>query len=137
MPASRFGATGVTGPPVWLTRSWWLILPSFAVLTLRFVYDRACGDPRQLVPELTSHPVFAWPLAVVYVSAHLWMLAAYVMTVRETGSLLPGLGRVRAVWDRDLWKIAWLALVMLIEQVPIAFWRVVGASVCGHSHGGL
>jgi hypothetical protein len=49
----------------WLDRSWWLLFPAFTALTIRLGVERACAQPYDLLPAVTSNPAWAWPLALV------------------------------------------------------------------------
>ena len=107
--------------------AWWFLFPPFALLTLRFTVDRACHDPYDLLSAAASTPAGAWPLAAVYVLAHLWMLTAYLMTVSRTQNLAPTGAEVRTVWHTDRLKLALMAVAFAIEYSPVRFWRLVGS----------
>jgi uncharacterized membrane protein YhdT len=116
-------------PDRWLTRSWWVLFPCFTALTLRLVFERACRDPSDLLPALTSEPRWAWPLALAYVLAHLWVLAAYLVTVSRTQELLPRLSTFGAVWGTDRMKLVFMFAMLTIEYSPISVWRLIGTTL--------
>jgi hypothetical protein len=109
--------------------SWWGLFPCFAVLTLRLSVERACGDPYDLLPAMTADPTWAWLLAVVYLLAHLWMLAAYLVTIDDGGSLVPSTRVIRGVWGSDVSKVLLMSAALVIEYWPVSLWRWLGTSV--------
>jgi hypothetical protein len=113
-----------------LNRSWWIVFPAFAVLAVRLSVDRSCGDPAHLLPELTSNPLWAWPLALLYLIAHLWACAAYALTAARTGSLVPTRAAWRELWGSRLTQIVLLVLVLIIEHAPAPVWRLAGRAFC-------
>ena len=115
------------GIATWLRRTWWGIFPAFALLTARLAIERSCGDPYDLLPAATSHPAFAWPLAAIYVLAHGWMAAAYLVTAVRTATLAPPLRMWVSEWGRSTWAIVLMAGAMALEYAPIAFWMLIGA----------
>jgi hypothetical protein len=116
----------------WLGRIWWLLFPAFAVLTWRLDIERACANPYDLLPALTTNPVWAWPIALVYVLSHVWIVAVYVTTAVAAGTLRPSIDRWRGMWGRDLYKILVMAAVIAIEYAPLALWRWLGTvGICG------
>jgi len=112
----------------WLARSWWLLFPAFAAVTLRLGVERACADPYDLLPAITSNPAWAWPIAVVYVLAHAWVVTAYVTTTVVAETLRPSRGHWRALWGRELYLIVAMAAALVLEYAPIALWRWLGAA---------
>lgn len=108
---------------------WWLVFPCFTALTCRLAFERVCGDPYDLLPTLTSEPGWAWPLACVYMLAHLWVVTAYLQTVSRTQALVPTISAFGVAWGAHATKIVLLLGVMLIEYLPISLWRLIGASV--------
>lgn len=111
----------------WLGRSWWLLCPAFAALTLRLGVERACADPYDLLPALTSSPGWAWPLALVYVLTHAWLAVAYVAAAARAGSLLPSGADWRAIWGAGIYKVFAIAAALAIEYAPLAWWHWLGA----------
>jgi hypothetical protein len=107
--------------------SWWLLFPSFAALTLRLAVERMCAEPYDLLPALTSKTASAWPLAIVYVLAHVWMISAYLVTVSKTQALLPRPGAIRAVWGAGAARFILMLAAFAIEYAPVPMWRLVGA----------
>ena len=73
-----------------LAATWWFVWPAAAAVIGRLLVDRACGDAYNLLPALAADPRWAWPLALVYVAAHVWFLTAYLVTVAAAGTLVPG-----------------------------------------------
>lgn len=112
-----------------LGRSWWVIFPLFAALSVRLAVERACGDPYELLPALTSNARWAWGVALVYVLAHVWFVGAYLVTVSRTGTLLPALAAWRGVWRMDAVKIAGMAVLLAIESAPVAIWRMLAPAI--------
>ena len=110
----------------WLARSWWLLFPAFTVVTLRLGLERACADPYDLLPALTSNPAGAWPIALVYVLTHVWTITAYVTTTVVAGTLWPSRVQWRTLWRRDLYTIVAMAAALVLEYAPIALWRWLG-----------
>jgi hypothetical protein len=111
---------------VWLARGWWLLMPPFALLVARLTVERACAAPYELLPTTTSVPLLAWMLAGLYVGAHAWMAAAYLLTVERTGALIPTISAVRAAWRGQAVKLLLAAAVLATEYAPIPMWRAVG-----------
>jgi hypothetical protein len=116
-----------------LTASWWLLVPAFAVLVVRLSYERACASPYELLPAVMSKAQSALPIAVLYLGAHVWAGGAYLLTVRETGSLLPSIAAARRIWGTQWPKIVFTVAVLALEYLPISLWRLVGKTVlpCG------
>jgi hypothetical protein len=110
-----------------LSTSWWIVFPCFSVLVARFSGERACADPYDLLPALTSTPAGAWPLAIVYVAAHGWIVTAYLITVSRAAQLLPGPAAVRRMWGRDAFKLFAMVMAFAIEYAPMALWRLAGS----------
>jgi hypothetical protein len=114
-----------------LSTSWWIVFPCFGALVVRLSAERACADPHDLLPALTGMPAGAWPLALVYVAAHAWVVGAYLLTVSRTAQLLPLPAAVRVVWGRDVFKLLAIGLAFAIEYAPMSLWRLA-ASGCGY-----
>jgi len=110
-----------------LASTWWIVCPAFAVLSLRLVAERACADPYDLLPGVTSNPRWAWPLALVYVAGHLWCLFAYLFTTDRAGTLAPGLPMIKSAWGRHAPKVWTMAAVLALEYAPMSLSRLVGA----------
>jgi hypothetical protein len=107
----------------WLMRSWWVLFPSFTALTVRLAVERACADPYDLLPALTSHPGWVWSVALVYVFAHLWVLSAYLVTVSRVQEVLPGVSGFRAVWGAGALKLLLMVGILAMEYSPSIVWR--------------
>jgi hypothetical protein len=114
-----------------LARLWWVLVPPFAVLVVRLMYERACRSPYELLGNIMSNSIYAWPLAILYLGVHCWAAAAYVITVERSGTLAPAVAGWRIVWGRDWPKILLTALVIVVEYWPVQFWRIVGRTVLG------
>lgn len=121
--------TEVSRVQVWLSHLWWPMWPCFASLAGALAVERVCGQPYRLLPGATSQPALAWPLALLYLAAHLWLLAAYVITVQRSDSLLPDRRMVRAVWGRTAVKIWLMVAAFAIEYLPISIWRLFSALI--------
>jgi hypothetical protein len=109
-----------------MRRSWWLLCPSFALLTARLAVERACGDPYDLLPAITANSRWAWPLALLYVLTHIWFVTVYLMTAAQARTLVPRIAVFREVWGRDFWKVVLMAAALLIEYAPIPLWQLAG-----------
>lgn len=112
-----------------LLTTWWVLFPSFVVLTFRLASERACGDPDNLLPGLMSKPWRGWAVALVYVAAHLWLVAAYLLPVAHTGEPFPGVRTLRSVWGKDTVKVLLLTAAVAIEFLPVSLWRLLGATL--------
>lgn len=109
-----------------LTRSWWLVFPTFTGLTLRLAVERSCGDPHDLLPSIASRPALAWPIAAIYVLGHAWLVAAYLMTVFRAHDFAPPISVLRSIWQRSLSKCVLMAVAFAIEHAPLPTWHLVG-----------
>jgi hypothetical protein len=113
--------------------SWWLVMPAFAALVLRLDVERACAAPYELLPEITTVPLFAWALSALYLAGHAWLGAAWLVTALHADRMLPPWRSVRAYWIGRTWAI-WLTLaIFALEYAPIPVWRILVRSVlrCG------
>lgn len=110
-----------------LSQTWWLLFPCFTVLTVRLVEERSCGDPYDLLPRLAADPRWAWPLAAIYLLAHLWMLAAYLLTVKGTSALMPTMREVRTLWGAETTKLLVMGSILLLEYSPVPLSRMIGS----------
>ena len=116
-----------------LAWSWWLVMPAFAALVLRLLVERMCAAPYELLPSVTTVPLLAWALSGLYLAAHAWLAAAWLVTALHADRMLPPWRVVREVWSGRLWVI-WLTLaIFALEYGPIPLWRVLGRGVlrCG------
>jgi hypothetical protein len=115
----------------WLGRSWWLLFPAFTALTIRLGVERACAEPYDLLPAVTSNPAWAWPLALLYVLAHVWIAAAFASTAAAVGSSIPSIAQWRASWGREAYKVLAIVGALAIEYAPLAWWQWLGTALCG------
>jgi hypothetical protein len=117
----------------WLRRTWWLVMPPFAGLVLRLVFERACAAPYELLPSLTSVPALASLVAALYLAAHAWMVAALLFTIERSGSLVPAIAGIRRIWQGRLTPLTLAIVLFAIEYAPVPFWQAVGQRVlrCG------
>ena len=111
-----------------LGAAWWWLFPCFTVLVLRLVVERACSDPYDLLPALTSNPLWGWLIAIIYVASHLWMIAVYVLTASVADSLLPR-SVFRSFWGADSVKILLMLSAFVLEYLPVTLWRLAGAAL--------
>jgi hypothetical protein len=112
----------------WVMRTWWFLFPSFALLTIVLSFERACRDPYNLLAGAASIPATALGLAAMYVLAHVWIVAAYLITVARTQDLLPSARTFRETWPTaDSLKVALMAAAVATEYCPVRLWRLVGA----------
>lgn len=127
MPKTDGNVSGPMFMEQCLVSTWWFIFPSFAWLTLRFAFERACQDPYNLLPAAASIPAAAWALATLYVLAYVWMLTAYLVTVHRTQHLVPSVRAFRGAWRTHSLKVALMAAALTVEYCPVRFWRAIGA----------
>jgi hypothetical protein len=123
-------STGLGRLETLTSRAWWIVFPPFALLVGRLTFERACADPYSLVQSLASRPAAAWPLALLYVAAHVWLIVVYLRTVARTDALWPSLAEFRAIQGTDVIKAILMAIVLAIEYSPVSFWRLVGEAAC-------
>jgi hypothetical protein len=112
---------------------WWLVMPAFALLVLRLDLERICAAPYELLPTVTTVPLFAWALSGLYLAAHAWVAAAWLVTALHADRMLPRWRIVRGLWGVRIWMI-WLTLaIFALEYAPIPMWRIIGRRVlnCG------
>lgn len=112
-------------------RLWWVLIPAFALLVARLVFERGCRAPYELLPDVTSSSLLAWPLAIVYLGVHCWAAAACFATIEQTGTLTPTLAAARAVWGKDWPKLVFAAAVFALEYAPIPLWQMAGRGLGG------
>jgi hypothetical protein len=105
-----------------LALTWWVIGPPCALLVARFSYERGCLDAYELLRPVMLRQTGALLVAAVYVAAHVWLIAAAVLTARARDAALPWTSALRAAWGHDQWKVVAMAVVLAIEQVPRAVW---------------
>jgi hypothetical protein len=107
-------------------------MPPFAALVARLAFERICAAPYELLPTLTRLPQVAWGLAALYVAAHAWLAAAWLVTIEETGALIPGLPAVRTAWRGRLPLLLVACAIFAIEYAPIPIWKAIGRTLsCG------
>lgn len=109
-----------------LSRAWWVVFPAFAVLVARLTFERACADPYNLLPGVMSRPALAMPVALLYVSAHLWVVAVYLHAVNAAGTLWPLRTPSAAMPRVETWKAIALVALLAIEYAPVSLWRLFG-----------
>lgn len=118
-------------PAVILGAVWWVLLPAIAVLVASLSIERACADPYRLVGGAMSTPLTAWPVSLLYISAHAWLMFVYLHTAAQTGTMWPALRQVRSVWAGDWLKIALMVAALAVEYCPLSLWRAIGSMVPG------
>jgi hypothetical protein len=116
----------------WLQRTWWAIFPAFALLVVRLAFERACGDPYDLLPAASSNAALAWPIAAVYVLGHVWIASAYLIAAERSHSLVPPLALVVG-WKGAGAQIVLMLAVLAIEYSPVAVWALAGAAAACRS----
>lgn len=113
--------------------SWWLVFPSFLIIVLALIQDRACADRLFPLPAIATHPRLAWLVAGIYLGAHGWLVAAYGFTVVETRRLLPHLQQMRQTWGSAWPQLIATAIVFALEYWPVDTWieiaRVTGCDL--------
>jgi hypothetical protein len=117
----------------WLQRSWWIVFWGFAAVVLVFIRERACFDRLDLLPSVATRPALAWMLATLYLLAHCWLLAAYVLTVQRTDQLLPRFRQISAVWGAGLIQLLLMLALFALEYAPAGLWTSLGrlSGACG------
>jgi hypothetical protein len=126
MPPESIAVIGFMDDRRWVARTWWVVFPCFAMLTARLAAERTCDNSYQFLSQVTSHPSLGWLLAAIYVSAHWWLLAVYLVTVRRTQMLLPTIEAARAVWGSQWTKVLLLLAALIVEYAPMSIWRAIG-----------
>ena len=111
--------------------SWWIIFPAFALLVVRVSVERACADPYNLLPTAMSRPSTGWAIALLYVAAHVWILAAYLRGASSTGTSWAWIAALRIGSGGELWKAVLIGIALAAEYVPVSLWRMAGAATCG------
>lgn len=115
-----------------LRAAWWGLWPAFTALAIRLGVERGCGDAYDLLPALAANPAWAWPIALMYVAAHVWIIAVYLVTVSASQRLAPGATDWRAVWGRGLITVQLMVVSIALENAPLALWRTIAtAAGCG------
>jgi hypothetical protein len=115
-----------------LGAAWWVAFPSFAVLVLALIRERACFDRLYPLPAIATRPMLAWLVAGVYLSAYGWLVAAYCFTALDTRQLLPRFGQARAVWGPVWFQLLAMLGLVALENVPSEIWiRLAHVTGCG------
>ncbi len=129
MPTADRGLAHSASRHDWLAVSWWVIFPCVTALVMALTGDRMCGNASDVLPALASNPGLAWPVALVYVLAHVWIVAAYLLTIDRAGEVLPPLRDFRAHWGGGATKAVLMAAALIVEHSPTSMWRLIGAVV--------
>jgi hypothetical protein len=106
-----------------LALTWWAIFPLFTGLVARTIYERAVLQPSDLWPWLWHRPVTALLVGLIYVSAHWWLLAWYLLAVWRTQRPLPAIADLVAECRPYAIRIIALGLVLAMEYSPVTIWR--------------
>jgi hypothetical protein len=116
-----------------LRRTYWLVAIGLFVVVAVFVRDRACFDPLNLMPAIARQPAPAWFVASVYLAGYCWLAAAYGVTARLTGRLLPTRAEARRVRGTGVIRMMVMGSILLLDVVPPGIWAAIfGAGpVCG------
>jgi hypothetical protein len=116
-----------------LRRTYWFVAIGLFVVVAVFVRDRACFDPLNLMPAIARQPAAAWFVASVYLAGHCWLAAAYGVTARLTGRLLPTRAQARSVKGPGVIRMTVMASILLLEVVPPGIWTAIfrAGPVCG------
>jgi hypothetical protein len=107
----------------WLARSWVLVFPGFAALVARTIYERAFLNLQEVWPWLHGRPLLAFAVGTLYVVAHWWCLAWYVMAMHRTQRPVPSLADLIDEGRPYLLVIAAAWFVLAVEYSPIRIWR--------------
>lgn len=108
---------------------WWILFPCFVLLVIRLSSERTCSDPYDLLPALASNPLWGWPIAIVYVASHLWLIGVYLLTASCSDSLAPSRARFRNLWQTDYMKILLMLIAFVVEYLPVTLWRLLGTAL--------
>lgn len=112
-----------------LVAIWWILFPCFVLLVIRLSIERTCSDPYDLLPGLASNPVWGWPIAVVYVTSHLWLIGVYLLTASSSDSLVPPRAAFRNLWQTDHVKVLLMLIAFVVEYLPVTVWRLIGTAL--------
>ncbi|HEY7055271.1 MAG TPA: hypothetical protein VH458_02040 [Vicinamibacterales bacterium] len=107
----------------WLSLIWFALCPAFVALVARDIYERAVLDLRELWPWLQHRPLLMFAAGAVYLGAHLWCLAWYLLAVRHTQRPIPALSDVVAECRPHAGMVALLAIALVVEYSPTMIWR--------------
>jgi hypothetical protein len=108
---------------------WWILFPCFVLLVIRLSIERTCSDPYDLLPGLASNPAWGWPIALVYVTSHVWLIGVYLLTASSSDSLVPPRAAFRNLWQADVLKIVLMLIAFVVEYLPVTVWRLAGAAL--------
>jgi hypothetical protein len=106
-----------------LAASWWGIFPLFTALVAVSLYERAALQLRELWPWLWHRPVAALFVGVIYVGAHWWCLAWYLLAVRRTQRPIPTPRDLMEECGPHAWRVVALLTVLVVEYSPVTLWR--------------
>ncbi len=101
-----------------LRKTSWPVLMAFILIVAAFTRDRACFDRLNLLPSVAQTASLAWVIGGMYLSGYCWIVLAYAVTVRQTGSLLPPLAQARALWGRTWSRVVLLLVVLVVDSTP-------------------
>jgi hypothetical protein len=114
----------------WARAVWWLEFPAFLVLVLRLSFERGCLNPYELLEPLMRRQSTALAVALVYLGAHVWLLAVLVLLARQWP---PSRGEWLEIMtpERRL-QLAGMAGALALEAVPrvVWVWLYHGAGMC-------
>jgi hypothetical protein len=106
-----------------LAVSWWAIFPLFTGLVATSVYERAVLQPQELWLWLWHRPVAALLVGAIYVTAHWWCLAWYLLAVHRTQRPIPSPRDLMDACGPYAWRLAALLTVLAVEYSPVTLWR--------------
>jgi hypothetical protein len=106
-----------------LALTWWAIFPLFTGLVAVSLYERAVLQPPDLWPWLWHRPVVALFVGLLYVSAHWWCLAWYLLAVKRTQRPVPALRDLMEECGPHAWRVVALLTVLAVEYSPVSIWR--------------
>jgi hypothetical protein len=109
----------------WLLLAWFAIFPAFTLLVARTLYERAVLRLPELWPWLKQRPTAAFLAGAIYVSAHWWCLAWYLLAVRRTQRPVPTMAQLVDECRPYLPIVIAMLLILAIEYSPITIWRLL------------
>jgi hypothetical protein len=113
---------GVTRETVTVARLasvvWWTEFPLFAALVSRVTFERGCRDANEALASLMRSQGYAVTIAVIYISAYVWLTGAMLLRARARTST----GGWPAISNRERCQFLLMAGFIAIDQSPRVIW---------------